>query len=115
MTLKTVMSSDMTSVFTNADDFGETAVYTSVAGVDTADVPVVVAQSSNFTEMGYHGGQAATIVIPKSAVASPEIHATLTIGTDVYRIDMIENQDSAASTVLCTLDQRQTPNNLQGA
>lgn len=115
MTLKTVMTSDMTAVFTNADDFGELATYTSVDGVVTENVPIVVAYSTNFTEMGYHGGQSLTITVPKSIIPSPEIHATFDISAGTCRIDMIENQDSAGSTVSCTLDQRQTPNNLQGA
>lgn len=115
MTFKTQMAADMQNVFTNSDEFGDVAIYANVAGVTTADVPIVIAKGTNFQEMGYHGGQAATIVIPTANVAAPEIGGTLTVGSEVYRIDQIANQDSAATTVTCALDQRQTPQNLQGA
>lgn len=108
-TFKQALTEDFAAVFANPDEFGELAVYTSPAGVQTADVPVVAAAQGFINEMANTAGLGGTIVISRAAVLAPAIHGKITIAAGVFVITQIISIDDDTVTVSAMADTRISP------
>jgi hypothetical protein len=108
-TFKQALAADFAAVFANPDENGELAVYTSPAGVQTADVPVVAAVQSFINEMANTAGLGGTIVIGRAKVSAPAIHGKITIAAGVFVITQIVSIDDDTVTVAAMADMRISP------
>jgi len=108
-TFKEALTEDFAAVFANPDEFGELAVYTSPAGVQTADVPVVAAAQGFINEMANTAGLGGTIVISRAKVSAPAIHGKITVAAGVFVITQIISIDDDTVTVSAMADTRISP------
>lgn len=108
-TFKQALTADFAAVFANTSEFGELAVYTSPAGVQTANVPVVAAAQGFINEMANTAGLGGTIVISRALVSAPAIHGKITIAAGVFVITQIISIDDDTVTVAAMADNRISP------
>jgi len=112
-TFKQALAADVASVFMNASEFGELAVYLSPAGVSTANVGVVVALQSFIQEFTNIAGMGATIVISRANLSSVEIHGKITVTDGTFIIQQIISKDADTFTCSCLGDARISPSGMR--
>lgn len=110
MTLKAQIASDIDAVFLNTDEFAIDAVYNSKDGtIVDKDIKVIREQLVNLQQTDYGAAGMESFLIAESDIPDPVIYDTITVGTDVYTVRNRVNGSDGTWSVMCHVDQRQSP------
>lgn len=110
MTLKSLMVSDLDSVFFNTNDFADSAIYNSKDGtISNKAIKIIIDNNIALSDANYGMNEIATITLKKSDVDLPKIYDTITAGTTIYTVRQRISGDGYVWVVAVETDQRGEP------
>jgi hypothetical protein len=113
VTFKQQMSLDA-KTFANVDEFGELATYMAPNGTITNNVLVVIARQTFVQEFdNVTAGLGASIAIEKGTITKVEPHGRITVGSEVFTVQMIYAIDDVFITVNAISDARISPQGMR--
>lgn len=109
MTLKSLMVSDLDSVFFNTNEFADSAVYNSKDGaISNKAIKIIIDYNVNPQATEYGTAEMATIHVKRSDVSRPEIYDTIIFD----EIEFVVRQKISGGDVAvlsCEASKRQNP------